>query len=125
MPDPEPKPPAPVDPEQLVAQAVVMAFDTIHRDEPLPTPVLKQLVENEAQRDRQQAEKDRRAQNNQLVLCLAGILAVLALCWLFLHYGKSDQIMTILTPLLTFLAGGGIGHEIGRRAERRAHPDQD
>lgn len=53
-----------------------------------------------------------------LVFLGFSLLIVLALCLLFLHYGKTDQVFNLIT--LLFAGGGGVG--IGYGMRRRTSP---
>ena len=50
---------------------------------------------------------------------LLGFLAlvVCGLCWLFLHYGKTDQVFNLIA--LIFAGGGGVGIGIGLKGRGR------
>ena len=51
-----------------------------------------------------------------LVFLSLVIVAILALCWLFLHYGKTEQVFNLLAML--FAGGGGVGIGLGLRKPR-------
>jgi hypothetical protein len=48
------------------------------------------------------------------------MLVVMGLCWLFLAYGKTDQVINLLA--LLFTGGGGVGIGYGLRRNRRGLP---
>lgn len=84
--------------------------------EKLDSGQISQVIENAEKDSERQYVLDQKQENSRRFYTISAIVVVIAICWMFLSYDKTEHIDAVISALVGLLGGYGLGQANSKNA---------